>query len=199
MAVAKQSGLPLTVDFQDGYGNRLKEGIEKLLAHGVVSINLEDFDRVTDKLLPIEKAAERVELVLTVAKKHGVDDFVVNARADPLLHGGTIPECIARGKAYLAAGATTVFVFGGRGSENVMDRDNIAKLVQSFQRGWSPSYMFQDMWKQRRALNSTMIDSLDNSLSIQRPVGARHDNGNSEPDGILHSRRETGWMERWET
>ena len=130
--LAKKSGLPLTVDFQDGYGDRLEEGIEKLLSHGVVGINLEDFDRATRKLLLIEKAVERVKIVLAVAKKKGVDDFVVNARADPLLHGGTIPECITRGKAYLAAGATTVFVLGGTGSANIMTKDEISELVKAF-------------------------------------------------------------------
>jgi len=39
---AKEFGLPLTVDWQDGYGDRLEEGIEMLLQFGVVGINLED-------------------------------------------------------------------------------------------------------------------------------------------------------------
>ena len=130
--LAKKSGLPLTVDFQDGYGDRLEEGVEKLLTHGVVGINLEDFDRVTRKLLPIERAADRVKRVLTVAKENGVEEFVVNARADPLLHGGTLSDCIARGKAYLAAGATTVFVLGGTGSASKMSKDEISDLVEAF-------------------------------------------------------------------
>ena len=111
--IAKKFGLPLSIDWQDGYGNRLEEGIEKILELGVVGINLEDCDKETQKMMPINVATERVKRVLAVAKKSGVDDFVVNARSDTLLHGGTIADAIARGKSYLAAGATTVFVWGG--------------------------------------------------------------------------------------
>jgi 2-methylisocitrate lyase-like PEP mutase family enzyme len=130
--VAKERGLPLTVDFQDGYGDRLEEGIEKLLTHGVVGINLEDFDKVEQKLIPVETAAERVKRVLAVAKKNGVDDFVVNARTDSLLHSGTIPEAITRGKAYLAAGATTIFVLGGTAPAGGMTKDEVTELVRAF-------------------------------------------------------------------
>ncbi len=52
--------------------------------------------------------------MLTAAAKAGVPDFVVNARNDTLLVGGTVDAAIARGKEYLKAGATTVFVFGGQ-------------------------------------------------------------------------------------
>jgi 2-methylisocitrate lyase-like PEP mutase family enzyme len=45
--VAKEFGLPLSVDWQDGYGDRLEEGIEKLLQLGVVGINLEGCDKET--------------------------------------------------------------------------------------------------------------------------------------------------------
>src|SRR5271169_2721476 len=48
--VAKEYGLPLTIDWQDGYGERLEEGIEKLLDLGVVGINLEDCNKETEKL-----------------------------------------------------------------------------------------------------------------------------------------------------
>lgn len=130
--VAKERGLPLTVDFQDGYGDRLEEGIEKLLTHGVVGINLEDFDNVAQKLIPAETAAERVKRAVAVAKKNGIDDFVVNARSDPLLHGGTVAEVISRGKAYLAAGATTVFVIGGTAPAASLTKDEITELVRAF-------------------------------------------------------------------
>ncbi|KUJ07700.1 Phosphoenolpyruvate/pyruvate domain-containing protein [Mollisia scopiformis] len=129
--VAKEYGLPLTVDWQDGYGARLEEGIQDILKLGVVEINLEDCDKETQKMLPVEVAAERVKRVLATAEAIGVADIVVNARTDTLIHNGTVSEAIERGKAYLAAGATTVFVWGGsiRGG---ITREEVKLLVDAF-------------------------------------------------------------------
>jgi 2-methylisocitrate lyase-like PEP mutase family enzyme len=129
--VAKEYNLPLTIDWQDGYGERLEEGIEKLLDLGVVGINLEDCDNETQKLYSAEEAVARVKRALAVAEKCRVPDFVVNARTDVLLKGGLIDEAIARGKAYLAAGATTVFVLGGsvRGG---ITRSEVEQLTRAF-------------------------------------------------------------------
>jgi len=128
--VANEYRLPLTIDWQDGYGERLEEGIEKLLDLGVVGINLEDFDRERQKMYSTEEAVARVKRALAVAEKRGVPDFVVNARADVLLQGGLIDEAIARGKAYLAAGATTVFVLGG--SVHSITRSEVEQLTRAF-------------------------------------------------------------------
>ncbi|KAF2451347.1 Phosphoenolpyruvate/pyruvate domain-containing protein [Karstenula rhodostoma CBS 690.94] len=113
-AVARAFDKPLTVDFQDGYGDALEEGVRKLLGLGVVGINLEDFSRERGALYGVDEAAERVKTVLRVAADAGVADFVVNARTDALLYQLSIDEAIARGKAYLEAGATTGFIWGGR-------------------------------------------------------------------------------------
>lgn len=88
--VAKEYGLPLTIDWQDGYGDRLEEGIEKILQLGAVGINIEDCDKDTQKMMPVEVAAGRVKRVLAVAKAAGMDDFVVNARTDALVHNGPL-------------------------------------------------------------------------------------------------------------
>ena len=129
--VAKERGLPLTVDFQDGYGDRLEEGIEKLLAHGVVGVNIEDWDKAAQKFIPIETAADRVKRVLTVTKKHGIDEFVVNARADSMLHGESLSDALTRGKAYLAAGATTIFVLGGTNPAGGMSKEEVTEAVRA--------------------------------------------------------------------
>lgn len=112
--VAKAFNKPLTVDFQDGYGDQLEEGVRKLVEIGAVGINLEDFSRERDGLYSIDEAAARVKTALKVAANAGVPDFVVNARTDALLAGQTVDEAIKRGKAYIDAGATTVFIWGGR-------------------------------------------------------------------------------------
>lgn len=129
--VAEEYKLPLTIDWQDGYGERLEEGIGMLLGLGVVGINLEDCDNAARKMYPVDEAVARVKRVLAVAEQHGVPDFVVNARTDALLHGRPLSEAISRGKSYLAAGATTVFVWGGpvRGG---ITKDEVEQLTTAF-------------------------------------------------------------------
>lgn len=128
---ANDANKPLTVDIQDAYGSRLEEAINKLIDLGVVGVNLEDVDKDTQKLYSLEGAADRVRRVLAVAKDRDVPDFVVNARCDVLVHGGTLEETIERGKAYLAAGATTVFVWGGS-TRGGTKREEIEALTAAF-------------------------------------------------------------------
>jgi 2-methylisocitrate lyase-like PEP mutase family enzyme len=68
------------------------------------------------------------------AAKHGVPDFVVNARTDVLFQQdkANIADAVKRRKAFLAAGATTILVWGGGGSRNVHD-DDIRTLVKELE------------------------------------------------------------------
>ncbi|KAH7398301.1 PEP phosphonomutase-like protein [Pyrenochaeta sp. MPI-SDFR-AT-0127] len=111
--VAQQFNKPLTVDFQDGFGDQLEDGIRQVIKLGAVGINLEDFSRELKGLYPISDAQDRIRRVLRVAEEEGVPDFVVNARTDALFAGADLSEAIARGKAYLAAGAANIFIWGG--------------------------------------------------------------------------------------
>lgn len=130
--------VPLSVDSQDGYGDSLASYIRSIIRLGVVGINLEDVARSTsntsenivETLISPEKAAVRVRTVLEVAKEMGVDGFVVNARTDCVKLGGTIEEAIHRGKLFLEAGATTVFVWGGpaRGLRDAEIRELVDSL-----------------------------------------------------------------------
>lgn len=111
--IAKQYNKPLTVDFQDGFGEQLEEGIRQVIRFGAVGINLEDLAREKDDLYTIEEAQDRIRRVMAVAQTEGVPDFVVNARTDSLFAGQGIDEAVARGRAYLDAGAANVFMWGG--------------------------------------------------------------------------------------
>lgn len=120
---------PLTVDLQDGYGPLLEKAIETLIGYGAAGVNLEDYDRTTEKLYEVDTAVSRIRSVIEVARSNGVPDFVVNARCDVLVKGGELEEVIKRGKKYLEAGATTVFVWGGsRG----VSRAEVELLVHAF-------------------------------------------------------------------
>jgi 2-methylisocitrate lyase-like PEP mutase family enzyme len=128
--IAHENAKPLTADIQDGYGERLEEVIGALLDLGVAGCNLEDYDGAERRMYSEDEAAARVERTMAVARKRGEADFVVNARCDSLHHGGDLAEVIRRGQAYLAAGATTVFVWGGKRG---VSEEEVRKLVEAFQ------------------------------------------------------------------
>ncbi|PKK45940.1 hypothetical protein CI102_9123 [Trichoderma harzianum] len=112
--VAAEFNKPFTVDIQDAYGEKLEE----------------DVNKDTQKFYSQQEAVERIRRTLKVAESLGVKDFVVNARCDVLVHGGQLSEVLTRGKAYLAAGATSVFVWGG--SQRGVSRDEVATMVKEF-------------------------------------------------------------------
>ncbi|KAI8866287.1 putative carboxyphosphonoenolpyruvate mutase [Ramicandelaber brevisporus] len=128
--VAEKYGKPVTVDLQDGYGARLEEAIAAVVREGASGCNLEDRDNESGKLFPFDEAVDRVKRALAAAKQAGVADFVINARTDAVLVHGDLEEAIRRGKAFLAAGATTVFVWGG--PKRGLSRDEVARLVGEF-------------------------------------------------------------------
>ncbi|KAI2642025.1 Phosphoenolpyruvate/pyruvate domain-containing protein [Xylaria nigripes] len=121
---------PLTVDIQDGYGADLEDAIHALIDCGVAGVNIEDSALATGELYDVVTAVSRIERVLDVARARGVPDFVVNARCDVLFKGGELEEVLGRGKRYLAAGATTVFVWGHKRG---VSRGEVVRLVEGFE------------------------------------------------------------------
>jgi 2-methylisocitrate lyase-like PEP mutase family enzyme len=118
-------GLPVTMDFEAGYGDP-GETARRAIEAGVVGGNLED------RMQPLEEAVTAVEAVLRAGRDADMD-FVLNARTDAFLRAeaGTdrsdlLEEAIRRGRAFLEAGAPVVFVPG------VVARDEIAALVDAF-------------------------------------------------------------------
>ncbi|KAI0503203.1 phosphoenolpyruvate phosphomutase-domain-containing protein [Xylaria bambusicola] len=130
----RAAGLPLTVDIQDAYGDRLEDVVAAVVEAGAVGANVEDMkdekdvgEEGGDLLYTLEEQVERLKRVLKSAEEKGCEGFVVNARCDvmsPASRRGAIDESaeegerllgetVRRGKAYLEAGATTVFVWGG--------------------------------------------------------------------------------------
>lgn len=140
-AVAKEFNKPLTVDIQDAFGSRLEGAIKALIGLGVSGVNIEDCDKDTQTMIPLSTAASRIERALATAKECGVPDFVVNARCDTLAHEGTFEDALERGKAYLAAGATCVFVIPG--PQRKIGRGEIEEMVKTFEGrvnvGWNPA------------------------------------------------------------
>lgn len=126
-SVVNKTDFPLTADLQDGYDDVAKT-INTAIEIGVVGANIEDVDKA-GRLRDADEAVSRIKTALKAAADAGVPDFCVNARTDTLLFGGSIQDAIARGKKYLEAGATTVYVWGGPSGRGV-SRDEIKELVK---------------------------------------------------------------------
>jgi 2-methylisocitrate lyase-like PEP mutase family enzyme len=114
--------LPVTADLEAGYGDP-GETIRRAAGLGVVGANLED------KMRPVAESAAAVAAAVAAAQSEGVPDFVLNARTDAFLRAGdqdrhdVLQDAIARGRAYLDAGAPVVFVPG------LLDENEIDALV----------------------------------------------------------------------
>lgn len=114
------TSLPVSVDFEKGYATDLQtlgENIRRLSQTGVAGLNIEDSIAADDgPCWSITEAAKRVAAVRAAAEAEGIP-LVINARTDVLAGGGRSVEAIARGNAYLEAGADCAFVLGAIGPE----------------------------------------------------------------------------------
>jgi len=109
--------LPVTADIESGYAttnSRLRENIKSLIDTGIVGINLEDSDKQSGSMIPINIQSERINLVREVANETGIRLFI-NARTDVYINGtdfddnGKLSETIKRAKAFMDAGADCIF------------------------------------------------------------------------------------------
>jgi 2-methylisocitrate lyase-like PEP mutase family enzyme len=104
--------IPVTADIESGYAEneqQLKKNIQQLIEAGIAGINLEDTDKHTNSLLPIERQCEKIRLIRNVCEEMNTQ-LVINARTDVYIHNkdngiNNLEETIKRGIAYKAAGA----------------------------------------------------------------------------------------------
>ena len=108
--IAASVEVPVTADLDDGYGDA-GETTRLAIGVGIVGANVED------RLKPFDESVAAVEAIVKVAEAEGVP-FALNARTDAFVRAGhrpvqeSIADAIQRGRAYLDAGATAVFVPG---------------------------------------------------------------------------------------
>ncbi|HEY8295884.1 MAG TPA: isocitrate lyase/phosphoenolpyruvate mutase family protein [Micrococcaceae bacterium] len=128
--VAQSVSVPVTADIEAGYADDddgLAETVRLVMAAGAVGINLEDSG--SDGLADIDEQAGRIRLVRATATEAGVDLFI-NARTDTFLSGlypqTALAETLARGRAYLNAGADGLFVPG------LAELDTIRTITAAF-------------------------------------------------------------------
>ena len=116
--IAAAVDLPVSADLEGGYGNA-PETVRRAIGLGIVGANIED------QMKPLAEAAAQVEAIMRVASAEGVD-FVLNARTDAFVKAGdrdpaeVLADAVARGKAFLDAGAPVVFVPGRLSEEQVI-------------------------------------------------------------------------------
>ncbi|MGW3347272.1 isocitrate lyase/PEP mutase family protein [Nonomuraea rubra] len=108
--------VPVTVDFERGYGLEPAELVERFAATGAAGLNLEDSRPATGDLVDAAEQADFLAAVREAAVSLGVD-LVINARTDLFLRRPVPPEAqlagtLERGARYLAAGADCVYPIG---------------------------------------------------------------------------------------
>jgi 2-methylisocitrate lyase-like PEP mutase family enzyme len=119
--IVEATDLPVTADLDAGFGDP-GESVRRAIGVGVVGANVED------RLVPLTEAVANVEAIVRVAEQEGVP-FQLNARTDALVRGGDRPlsesldDAVERGRAFLDAGASLVFVPGR------LDRESTQRLV----------------------------------------------------------------------
>jgi 2-methylisocitrate lyase-like PEP mutase family enzyme len=116
--IVRAVDVPVTADVEAGYGDPAGTA-ERLLEIGVIGLNLEDADHRHGGLLAVEDACASIAAIRAVAGA----GLVINARVDSWLEQGDDAEIVvARGNAYLAAGADCVFAPGIGDVTTVVDR-----------------------------------------------------------------------------
>lgn len=122
---------PVTVDIEAGYGNNLNEIIEsvkKVIATGIVGINIEDSIDLNPVLIDEMEFCERISAIRALSDSLGFH-LVINARTDafytsPGSAQEKLSESIRRGNKYREAGADCIFV------QPVAEKETIATLVK---------------------------------------------------------------------
>ena len=120
-SIAAAVDLPLSVDFEGGYAEdpaELSKNVGRVMDTGAVGINFEDQVVGGSGIYPVERQAERIRSIRTLADGRDIP-FFINARTDLFLqegdqakHAGLLDEAIARAQAYAKAGAPGFFAPG---------------------------------------------------------------------------------------
>lgn len=122
---------PVTVDIEAGYGTNLDEimdAVKKIIATGIVGINIEDSVNLNPKLIGEVEFCERISAIRALSDSLGFH-LVINARTDSFYTSSgsqheKLAESIRRGNKYREAGADCIFI------QPVWDKEIIATLVK---------------------------------------------------------------------
>ncbi|MBO9619761.1 MAG: isocitrate lyase/phosphoenolpyruvate mutase family protein [Niabella sp.] len=129
--IVKGVQIPVTVDIEAGYGNDLGaiiDSVKKIIATGIVGINIEDSIDLNPVLIDEMEFCERIAAIRSLSDSLGFH-LVINARTDSFYTSSASPkeklaESIRRGNKYREAGADCIFV------QPVWEKETIATLVK---------------------------------------------------------------------
>ena len=129
--IAKAVKVPVTVDIEAGYGNNLNEiteSVKRIIATGIVGVNIEDSLDLNPVLIGETEFCERISAIRALSDSLGFH-LVINARTDSFYtSSGTtqekLSESIKRGNKYREAGADCIFV------QPVWEKETISTLVK---------------------------------------------------------------------
>lgn len=116
-AIAGAVAVPVTADLEGGYGPEVGNAVDTArgaIEAGAVGLNFEDATPDPDVLLDVTLQVERIKAIRATGETLGVP-LVINARTD-VFHRSTgtpesrLREAIERARAYIAAGADSIFV-----------------------------------------------------------------------------------------
>ena len=128
-AITLATGLPVSADFENGFGAtaaEVGETVRLAVAGGIAGCSVEDSTGRADS--PIFEMAEAVERVMAAAEAAhaGPDRLVLTARAENYLHKRKdLADTVARLQAFEAAGADVVYAPG------LVDLAEIRTVVES--------------------------------------------------------------------
>ncbi len=118
--------VPVTVDIEAGYGNNLNEiidSVKKIIATGIVGINIEDSIDLNPALIDEKEFCERISAIRALSDSLGFH-LVINARTDSFYTSPgslkkNLSESIKRGNKYREAGADCIFIQPVSGKETI--------------------------------------------------------------------------------
>jgi 2-methylisocitrate lyase-like PEP mutase family enzyme len=163
--------VPVTVDIEAGYGkntNEIIDSVKKVIATGIVGINIEDSMDLNPVLIDEMEFCERISAIRALSDSLGFH-LVINARTDSFYTSSGSPreklaESIKRGNKYREAGADCIFI------QPVWEKETISILVKEINApinilsnpgigaGLPPSVReLQDMGVARLSLGSSLM------------------------------------------
>jgi 2-methylisocitrate lyase-like PEP mutase family enzyme len=211
--IVKGVQVPVTVDIEAGYGNNLNEiinSVKKIIATGIVGINIEDSMDLSPALTDTTEFCERISAIRALSDSLGFH-LVINARTDSFYTSTGSPkeklsESIKRGNKYREAGADCIFI------QPVWEKETIATLVKeinapinilsnpSIGAGLPPSVQeLQDLGVARLSLGSglmkatlALIKKVADELSEKGTYQILSDSLTPSPDAVLAYKMATG-------
>ena len=112
--ITRSVSIPVTVDFEAGYGMEPRQVVDRLIGIGAAGFNFEDSDHIAGSgLVDADVQAERIRALKEAGRTAGVD-LLLNARVDVFIQRqGTIEVQVAEGlrraRLYKDAGADCIY------------------------------------------------------------------------------------------